>query len=134
VANEARLGIDVRAESKEEQQRIDEFFEEIDSENERIEIFVEGGINRPPMEKTEKSEELFEIAQEKAEYLGFEVEEASVGGGSDGNFTSQIVRTLDGLGLVGEGIHAEHEHIKKAHIAERFALLTNTVLEVIEEL
>lgn len=131
VANEAKIGIDVRAETKEEQQRIDHFFEGIESENERIDILVEGGINRPPMEK---SEELFVIAQEAAEELGFEVEEASVGGGSDGNLTSQIVRTLDGLGLVGEGIHAEHEHIEKAHIAERFALLTNTVLEVIAEL
>lgn len=134
VANEAQLGIDVRAETKEEQQRIDDYFEDLESENERIGIYVEGGINRPPMEKTKKSEELFDIAQEEAEELGFEVEEASVGGGSDGNFTSQICRTLDGLGLVGDGIHAEHEHIDKAHIAERFALLTNTVLEVIDEL
>ena len=134
VANEAKLGVDVRAETKEEQHRIDDFFEELESENERIDIYVEGGINRPPMEKTAKSEELFEIAQEEAEELGFDVEEASVGGGSDGNFTAQIVRTLDGLGLVGDGIHAEHEHIEKAHIAERFALLTNTVLEVIDEL
>lgn len=134
VANEAQLGVDVRAETKEEQQRIDDYFDELEGSRGRIDIFVKGGINRPPMEKTKKSEKLFEIAQDEAEELGFEVEEASVGGGSDGNFTSQICRTLDGLGLVGDGIHAEHEHIDKVQIAERIALLTNTVLEVIDEL
>ena len=134
VANEAQLGVDVRAETKEEQQRIDDYFDELEGSRGRIDIFVKGGINRPPMEKTKKSEKLFEIAQDEAEELGFELEEASVGGGSDGNFTSQICRTLDGLGLVGDGIHAEHEHIDKVQIAERIALLTNTVLEVIDEL
>lgn len=86
------------------------------------------------MERDEDSEELFEIAQEEAEELGFDVEEASVGGASDGNFTSLYTPTLDGLGLVGDGIHAEHEHIVKDHIIERFALLTNTLLEVVNEI
>lgn len=129
VPNEAHIGVDVRASTIEEQKRIDEYFEELEAMDERIIIEVEGGINRPPMEQTEKSQLLFEIAEDEAEGLGFEVGQAEVGGASDGNFTSQLCATLDGLGFLGDGIHAEHEHILRAHIVERMALLTNTVLE-----
>lgn len=134
VPNEAEIGIDVRASTKEEQQRVDEFFEKLESFDTRVNVEVEGGINRPPMESTKKSKELFDIAQEEAEVLGFEVNDAKVGGASDGNFTAPIVRTLDGMGLVGDGIHEEHEHIVKEHLTERMALLANTLLEVMNEL
>lgn len=133
VPNEAHLGVDVRAATKEEQQKIDDYFDHLAPHDERVEIEVEGGINRPPMERTRQTAQLFEVAKEEAQELGVSLREAKVGGGSDGNFTAPLVRTLDGLGLVGDGIHAEHEHIEKAHIAERFALLTKTVLEVLEE-
>ena len=133
VPDEAHIGIDVRSVTIEEQERIEDYFEELAPHDERIELEIEGGINRPPMERDEESEELFEIAQEEAEELGFDVEEAEVGGASDGNFTSLYTPTLDGMGLVGDGIHAEHEHILKDQIIERFALLTNTLLEVVNE-
>ena len=133
IPNEAHLGIDVRASSTEEQNRIDVFFKQLKAIDKRIQIEVEGGINRPPMIKTAKSAYLFQIAEEEAEHLGIPLKEAKVGGASDGNFTSQLCATLDGLGFIGDGIHAKHEHILKAHIAERMALLTNTVLEFINE-
>lgn len=133
VPDEAHIGVDVRSVTKEEQERIEDYFEELEPHDDRIELEIDGGINRPPMERDEESEELFEIAQEEAEELGFEVEEAEVGGASDGNFTSLHTPTLDGMGLVGDGIHAEHEHILKDQIVERFALLTNTLLEVVNE-
>ena len=133
VPDEAHIGVDVRSVTIEEQERIEDYFEELAPHDERIELEIEGGINRPPMERDEESEELFEIAQEEAEELGFDVEEAEVGGASDGNFTSLYTPTLDGMGLVGDGIHAEHEHILKDQIIERFALLTNTLLEVVNE-
>ena len=72
---------------------------------------------------------MFQIAEEEAEELGFQLKEAKVGGASDGNFTSQLCPTLDGLGFLGDGIHAEHEHILRDAIIERMALLTHTVLE-----
>lgn len=134
VPNEAEVGVDVRASTKTEQDRVDAFFDELEAHDARVHIEVEGGINRPPMERTKKSEELFDIAQGEAEELGFEVNDAKVGGASDGNFTAPIVRTLDGMGLVGDGIHAENEHILKEHLVERMALLANTLLEVMEEL
>ena len=130
IPNSAHLGVDVRSETREEQLRIDNFFEELQAHNERIELEVVGGINRPPMEKDAETEDLFYMAQTISEQLGFQIEEAEVGGASDGNFAAQYVATLDGLGLVGDGMHNENEHIVKAHIFKRFALLTNLVLKL----
>lgn len=87
-------------------------------------IQVTGGLNRPPMERTEGTVRLFRKAQEHARALGFEVDEAATGGGSDGNFTSALgVATLDGLGAVGEGAHASHESIVIQELPRRTALL-----------
>ena len=133
IPDEAHIGVDVRSVTKVEQNRIDDYFEHIQPTDPRTDIAIDGGINRPPMERDEESEELFEVAQEEAEELGFDVEEATVGGASDGNFTSVYTPTLDGLGLVGDGLHAEHEHILRAHMIERISLLTNTLLEIVNE-
>ncbi len=68
-----------------------------------IKLEVTGGMNRPPMVKSKQTEELFECAQSIAAKLGMKLEEAAVGGGSDGNFTAAIgVPTLDGLGACGK--------------------------------
>ena len=133
IPDEAHIGVDVRSITKVEQERIDDYFEHLQPTDPRTDIDIDGGINRPPMERDEESEELFEVAQEEAEELGFDVEEAIVGGASDGNFTSVYTPTLDGLGLVGDGLHAEHEHILRAHMIERMSLLTNTLLGIVNE-
>jgi glutamate carboxypeptidase len=129
VPNEAHIGIDVRATTLEEQRRIDTFFDQLTAIDQRVHIDVEGGINRPPMQKTKESAHLFHIAEDTAEEIGIRLKEAKVGGASDGNFTAQLCPTLDGLGFLGDGIHAEHEHILKAPIVERMTLLTKTILE-----
>ncbi|HEY4622552.1 MAG TPA: M20/M25/M40 family metallo-hydrolase, partial [Solibacillus sp.] len=133
IPDEAHLGVDVRSVTRGEQERIDDYFEHLKPHDVRTKIDIDGGINRPPMERDEESEDLFEAAQEEAKELGFNLEEAAVGGASDGNFTSLYTPTLDGLGLVGDGIHAKHEHILKDQVVERFVLLTNTLLEVVNE-
>lgn len=79
--------------------------------DERTRLEVEGGLNRPPFERTEGTAALYTRAQQAARELGFEVGEAFVGGGSDGNFTAPLCPTLDGLGAPGDGAHAEYEHI-----------------------
>jgi glutamate carboxypeptidase len=88
-------------------------------------IEVTGGINRPPMPRSEKNISLFEHARVLAAELGFELKDEVVGGGSDGNFIAAMgVPTLDGLGVDGAGAHAEHEHIVIEDIPRRAALLT----------
>ena len=91
-------------------------------------IEVSGGINRPPMPRSEKNIALFEHARELAAEIGFDLKDQVVGGGSDGNFTAAMgVPTLDGLGVDGAGAHAEHEQIFIDDIPRRAALLTRLV-------
>jgi glutamate carboxypeptidase len=91
-------------------------------------LTVVGGINRPPMERTRGTIQLFRRAQflaaEIAHEFGGQLNEASTGGASDGNFTSALgIPTLDGMGAVGEGAHATHESVLIDHLAPRTALL-----------
>ena len=87
-------------------------------------LLLTGGLNRPPMERTEGTAALFARAKELAAELGFALEEAATGGGSDGNFTSALgVPTLDGMGAVGRGAHADNESIRIDSLAPRTALL-----------
>jgi len=87
-------------------------------------ITLSGGLNRPPMERTEGTIRLFETARSIAESLGYSLKEGATGGGSDGNFTSAAgCPTLDGLGLEGAGAHAPHEHVDLTSWAFRATLL-----------
>ena len=87
-------------------------------------LLIEGGINRPPMERTRGTVKLFKKAQSLAAQLDWQLTEAGTGGASDGNFTSALgIATLDGMGAVGEGAHATHESILIDHLAPRTALL-----------
>jgi glutamate carboxypeptidase len=96
--------------------------------DERTRLIVEGAINRPPLERTEKVELLYQHARQLAEMLDFDLGEASVGGGSDGNFVGALgVPVLDGLGVQGDGAHAAHEHILADDIPTRGALLAGLI-------
>jgi glutamate carboxypeptidase len=99
----------------------------------RITIEVTGGFRRPPMERTGANRRLWERAQRAAQALGLEIGEAQVGGASDGNFTSPLTATLDGLGAVGDGAHADHEHLIVDAMPERAALLAVLLMEPPEE-
>lgn len=94
-------------------------------------IEVSGGINRPPMPRSERNIALYEHARALAAELGFDLRDAVVGGGSDGNFIAAMgAPTLDGLGVDGAGAHAEHEHIVIDDIPRRAALLTRLMQTV----
>ncbi|HEY1939188.1 MAG TPA: M20 family metallopeptidase [Candidatus Angelobacter sp.] len=91
-------------------------------------IEISGGINRPPMERTEGTIRLFQIAKKIAAEIGMELDESSTGGGSDGNFTSALgVPTLDGLGALGEGAHAPHESVVIQELPRRTALVAGLI-------
>jgi glutamate carboxypeptidase len=94
----------------------------------RATVTVKGGINRPPLERTQKVVGLYQLAREIGGLLDFDLGEASVGGGSDGNFAAALgVPVLDGLGIEGDGAHADHEHIIVDNIATRGAMLAGLI-------
>jgi glutamate carboxypeptidase len=89
---------------------------------------IEGHIGRPPMERTPRNRKFWRIACALARDIGMELEQGTAGGGSDGNTTSLYTATLDGLGAVGDGAHADHEYIDADRLPERCALLTQLLL------
>jgi glutamate carboxypeptidase len=122
---EAWAEVDVRVTKKSDGPRIERRFAGLKaSAGSGCTLRVEGGMNRPPMERTRRTAALFRRAQALAEQLDWKLEEADTGGASDGNFTSALgVATLDGMGAVGEGAHAVHESVVVEHLASRTALL-----------
>jgi hypothetical protein len=87
-------------------------------------IEVAGGFNRPPMERTAGVAKLFDLAWEAGSELGQSIKEGTTGGGSDGNFTAALgIPTLDGLGALGDGAHALHEHVLVSGLVPRAALM-----------
>lgn len=128
VPAEASAQIDVRVSTTEQAKEIHRRLTGLKPFNSQCRLEISGGINRPPMQRTQAIAELYAKASDIARELGWELGEASVGGGSDGNFTAAIgIPTLDGLGAVGEGAHAEHESVVIAELPRRAALLTGLI-------
>jgi glutamate carboxypeptidase len=124
VAAEAWAAVDVRITRAADAKRVDRQFRNLRAIDPKCTIAVEGGLNRPPMERKKGTVALFRRAESIARAIGFDLQEASSGGGSDGNFTSALgIGTLDGMGAVGEGAHANHESVKVSELAPRTALL-----------
>jgi glutamate carboxypeptidase len=131
VAAEATAVIDVRVSRMGDALEIDGKLRSLKLFNRNCRIAVSGGMNRPPMERTAGVAALYEKASAVADELGWKLEEASVGGGSDGNFTAALgIPTLDGLGGVGEGAHAEHESVIIAELPRRAALLSALIARI----
>jgi glutamate carboxypeptidase len=124
VAAEAMAHVDVRIPRLRDAAPLERKFHSLRAVDQRCSVEVAGGVNRPPMERTPGTVKLFKEARRLAREIGVELEESSTGGGSDGNFTSALgIPTLDGLGGVGEGAHANHENILVVRIADRVTLL-----------
>ncbi|HET9479782.1 MAG TPA: M20 family metallopeptidase [Pyrinomonadaceae bacterium] len=131
VAAQAEGEIDVRFATEAESREVDRILSTLKPVDERTKVFVSGGINRPPLERTPAVVELFEKARSISANLGFELGEAQVGGASDGNFIAALgIPVLDGLGISGDGAHAVHEHIEVDDIPRRGALITGLLLSV----
>jgi len=131
VAAHAEAEIDLRVRTAAEGQRADERIRNRPTFVRGTSVRVRGGLNRPPMEETEASRRLYTLAKRIAAEEGFDLPASGTGGGSDGNFTAAVgVPTLDGLGAVGNGGHADHEHILLAPIAPRLAWFTRLLAEL----
>ena len=124
IASQAQVEVDVRIAKATDARHIEKLLRSLKPTDPHCKIKITGGINRPPMERKPGVVRLFKQAQKLASQLGFPLEEAATGGGSDGNFTAALgVPTLDGLGAIGAGAHAPHEHILTQHLIPRTALL-----------
>ncbi|MEJ1222882.1 M20 family metallopeptidase [Sediminicola sp. 1XM1-17] len=124
VAPESTAVIDVRVYKESDGAYITKKIQGLKPHLKDIELQITGGIGRPPMEKNHRNQQLWELAKRQGEILGIPLEDATAGGGSDGNTTSQFTATLDGLGTPGDGAHAPHEYIMENQLWERTALLT----------
>jgi glutamate carboxypeptidase len=124
VAAEAMVEIDVRIKTAKQKAGLERKLRSLKPFDKKCQLEITGGINRLPMERTEGVAALYAKAREVAREIGWKLQEASVGGGSDGNFTAGIgIPTLDGMGAVGEGAHAVHEHILISELPRRALLL-----------
>jgi len=131
IPSEASAVLDVRVARKQDATGIDRKLRSLKPFNRKCKLEISGGINRPPMERTPTVVALYKKAAEIAQRLGWKLEEAAVGGGSDGNFTAGLgIPTLDGLGGVGEGAHATHESILISELPRRAALLAELISSI----
>lgn len=128
VAAAAEAEVDVRIARAKDAARIDRRFHSLRVRDRSCVLHVEGGMNRPPMERSRATVALFRRAATLAAELGFSLAEAATGGGSDGNFTAAMaVPTLDGMGAVGEGAHASHESVVLNQLVPRTSLLAEMI-------
>lgn len=124
VAASAHAEVDVRIAKTSDAAQVEKLFRGLKTSDPRCRLEITGGINRPPMERKPGTVALFKKARALASEIGFVLDEAATGGGSDGNFTAALgVPTLDGMGAVGAGAHATHEHVVVEHLVPRTALL-----------
>jgi glutamate carboxypeptidase len=128
IAAEACAGIDVRIKSAKQAAGIDRKLRSLKPFDKHCQLEITGAINRLPMERTAGVAALYKKARAIAGQLGWKLDEASVGGGSDGNFTAGMgIPTLDGLGGVGDGAHAVHEFIVTSELPRRALLLAGMI-------
>lgn len=129
IAAEATAVVDLRVRSAEDGAQVEAWIRGLVPTVPGTRLEIEGGLVVPPLERTPRNRALWEAARAAAEEdLGLTLEEAASGGGSDGNTTSQLTATLDGLGAVGDGAHAAHEFLYVDRHVERCALLARLLL------
>jgi glutamate carboxypeptidase len=128
VAPESSAVVDVRVLTAQDAREIDTAIRGLSAQTPGTSVTVDGGMGRPPLERTARNIALYGRARQVAAAMHLDLPEATAGGGSDGNTTSQLAPTLDGLGAVGDGAHAEHEQVDVPRWVERTALLAGVLL------
>ena len=123
IAPHSKAVVDVRVPTVAEGNEIEYIIHSLTPTNPDVRLHIEGGIGRPSMEPTSRNQKLWEQVRTTGDELGIELQHTRAGGGSDGNTTSQFTATVDGLGPVGDGAHAIHEHLLVDKTLERAALL-----------
>jgi glutamate carboxypeptidase len=133
VAGEARASIDVRFKTAAQAEAVARRITSLTPVLDGTRLEIAGAVDRPPLERTAAVVSLFSRARDRAAELGFALGEGAAGGGSDGSFTAALgIPTLDGLGVDGDGAHAEHEHIVIDDLPRRAALLASLLLDPLD--
>lgn len=128
IAAEARASVDVRVTTVADGEALERKVRAIEPETPGVTIQIDGGIRVAPLERTPRNLRLWQTAKDVGARMGLDLDDAMAGGGSDGNTTSLYTATLDGLGCVGDGAHADHEHIVIDPSLDRCALLARLLL------
>ncbi len=128
VAPQSKAIAEVRVLRQEDLEYIDYTIRNLKPVNNGAKLIIEGKFERPPLEKTPKNEKLWQLAQNIATESGFSIEEATAGGGSDGNYTSLHTATLDGLGAVGDNAHALGEFVYLDSMIDRVTFLAQLLM------
>jgi glutamate carboxypeptidase len=123
VAPEVRARVDVRVPTLADAARVESAIRALTPVDQKTSIHVSGSFGHPPLEPLPRNRTLWEQARSLGRLIGIDLEEAAVGGASDGNIISQYTATLDGLGAVGDGAHAAHEYVLASKLSERAALV-----------
>ena len=128
VPERAEVEIDFRFPSLAEGQRIEAALRSLRSSDPRVTLEIEGGVHYPPLERGPQVRRVYEAARTVAEEMGFSLQEVSTGGASEASFAAALgLPTLDGLGVDGDGAHAENEHVVLASLPERAALAAGLI-------
>jgi glutamate carboxypeptidase len=128
VADLAEIVVDVRFLTASQAARVDAGIHKLRPRDPRCSLQILGGVERAPFRRSPATVRLYRMAARAAEQLGFQLAEAAVGGGSDGNLTAALgVPTLDGLGAVGDGAHAPNEFVVVRELPRRAALLAELI-------
>jgi len=128
VAPEARAQVDVRVRTMEDAREVERQMASIEAVTPGVSLAIDGRVGVSPLERTPRNLSLWRAAVAAGHVLGMNLEEGLAGGASDGNTTSLFTATLDGLGSVGDGAHAVHEHIEIDRTVDRCALLAGLLL------
>ncbi len=123
IASMSKALVDVRVPTRDLARQVEAAIYDLKPTTPGVQLKIEGRIGRPPLEPTPRNQALWETARDLGHSLNLELEQAQAGGGSDGNTTSLYTATLDGLGAVGDGAHADHEFIYIDRWIERCVLL-----------
>jgi glutamate carboxypeptidase len=128
IADFAEVECDLRITKMKDAAYLEKRFRALKPFNRKCKLAIEGGVNRPPMERTKGVAALFALATKVAKDHGYKLKEHATGGGSDGNFTAGLgIPTLDGIGCPGEGAHALHESIMIDQLERRVALVAGLI-------
>jgi glutamate carboxypeptidase len=131
IPDQADAVVDVRVPTAVAAAEVETAFRSLTPMDPRATVEATGGIDRPPLERSDMVVRLYTQARAVAHTIGMDLAEGGTGGGSDGNFTAALgVPTLDGLGAIGDGAHALHEHIEIASLADRAALVAGLITQI----